>query len=68
MVELNIVEVLYLSGVFRYCYSRYLVVDGWWWIWYGFFVEYREDGIIVFEGIYEYGVEYGVWKDFYLNG
>jgi len=68
MVDLNIAEIPYESGVIRFRYSRFLSADGSRWVRHGLFRAYREDGSLASEGSYEHGQEHGLWRDYHANG
>lgn len=68
LADLNIAEILYVSGARRFRYARYLSEDGSKWIRHGLFEEYHENGAIASTGSYVHGNEQGLWRDFYENG
>lgn len=66
MTDLNIAEVPFANGQYRY--ARYLSDDGQRWVRHGLFCVYYEDGTLASEGSYEHGKEEGLWRDFHPNG
>ena len=65
---LHIAEIPYESGSLRFRYSRVASEDGSCWVRHGLFMAYHEKGQRASEGLYEHGLETGVWRDFHDNG
>lgn len=65
---LHIAEIPYESGGLQFRYSRKLSEDGARWIRHGLFTAFHKNGQRASEGVYEHGLETGVWRDYHDNG
>jgi antitoxin component YwqK of YwqJK toxin-antitoxin module len=65
---MHIAEIPYENGQIHFRYERYLARDRKKWIRHGLFLAYHPNGQLASEGLYEHGLEEGVWRDFYENG
>jgi antitoxin component YwqK of YwqJK toxin-antitoxin module len=66
--KLNLTEVFFETGELRFRYERCLAADGKQWVRNGRFEAFHKNGQLASEGLYEDGLETGLWRDYHENG